>query len=130
MTISNAARRLTLAAALAVPLTALGSTIIGNPLSKVVVVDGTDVYIYSLDLHGCSSDSTSVLVDETLSATEEATVTLPTGDYCAVDVNVRWDIADPIEAVEVTGFDELEVTSGGASVQIEVDAGTETAELL
>lgn len=122
--------RLALALALSLmPAVTLGSTIIGNPNSRVVLVDGDNVYVHSVVAYKCTTGSQTIPVDATLDLDDEATLTFNAATYCDVVVRVRWTPEDPIVPVAVTGFDNLVVSSSGAAFEIELDATYETASL-
>ena len=125
-------KNLTLALALtATPVATLGSTVVGNPSTGIVLADGSDVYVHSVTTVECGTNAQDTFtIDDTLDQWESAPLQLDEVDYCSVTVNVRWTSAGQLEAVDVTGFDVLSASSAGAAVEIELDETAGTALLV
>lgn len=111
------------------PALAVGSTIIGNPNTSVVLVDGDDVYVHSIVAYECVSGSQTIPIDLTLDEWDTEPFTLDLATYCDVVVRVKWTPSSSLEPVAVGGFDELEISSSGGTVAIELDASTQKATL-
>jgi hypothetical protein len=103
------------------PLAATASTIVGNPNSSVVVVDGAGVYVHSVKAYRCSSGYQLIPVDDTLDQWDAANITFDEADYCDVVVRLRWSPGGALEPVAVGGFDVLSIDSSGGAFAIELD---------
>jgi len=113
-------KKLLLSAVALLPVTALASTIFGNPNAGVLVVDGADVYVHSVKAYKCTSGFQVINVGETLDQWESASITFDAGSYCDVVVRLRWSPGDELEPVAVGGFDTLSISGSGSAFDIEL----------
>lgn len=109
--------------------TAGASTIIGNPTTKVVVVDGSDVYVHSIIAHKCSSGLETISIGATLDQWEHVELDIPEGEYCTVVALIRRTPQESVDAYVVGGFDELSIEASASAFSVEFDAAAETATL-
>ncbi len=117
---------LTVALAL-VPLATLASTMIGNPSTSVVLVDGDGVYVQKVTAYRCTTGSQIIPVDATLDEWEEAEIEFTSADFCDVIVKVRWTPTEELTSVAVNGYDTLSIDSEGAAFTIDLDETARTA---
>jgi len=109
---------------------ALGSTILGNPNSGIVLVDGGDTYVHSIVAYRCSSGSQTISVKTVLTSEDkEALFTFDQDRFCSMDVNVKWTPGGSLQTLPVGGFTQLDIQTGAATVAIDLDASTQTATL-
>lgn len=123
-------KRLAAAAALFLaPTLAVASTIVGNPTSSVLIVDGSDVYVHSVIAYKCTSGVETISVGATLDQWESADLDVPVGSYCTVVALIRKTPQASVEPYVVGGFDELSISTSAPEVTVEFDASTGTATL-
>lgn len=109
---------------------AIASVVIGNPTTVIEVVSGSDVAVDSLELFACrGSSSTVVVVNTTLDQGETASVVLPAGSWCDVEVTLRWSPLAALGTIPVTGFTRLDILASGATRTIELDEPSGSAQL-
>lgn len=115
--------------ALALPLAAFGSTLIGNPVANVVLVDGNGVYVHSIVGYKCAGGSTTLPIGATFDELDVDTVTFDEAEYCDVVVRLKWTPTSSLEPVTVTGFTTLDLIASGSVLDIELDQSAETASI-
>lgn len=118
-----------IAALFLLPLTAAASTVVGNPNSGILVIDGADVYVHSVKAYRCSGGSQVIDVNTTLDQWESANLTLQEANYCDVVVRLRWSPGGSLEPVAVGGFDLLTISTSGSAFDIELDESTGKATI-
>lgn len=108
------------------------STILGNPAPSIILIDDATVFVDDVIAIDCAtSTQTTIVVDETLEELESTQVSLTADeDYCGLEIVLRWAPADPLVTVPVDGFDVFSTSNASPAVEIELDAGLETATLV
>lgn len=110
-----------LAALVVLPLSAIASTVVGNPNAGITVVDGAGVYVHSVKAYRCTSGFQVLAVDETLDQWDSAGLVFEAGNYCDVVVRLRWSPGLALEPVSVVGFDVLSIVGTGGAFEVELD---------
>lgn len=106
------------------------STVIGNPNSGVIVVDGDDIYVHSIKAYPCAGGEDTIAIGVTLDELEDVAFQFDADAYCDVVVRLKWTPSSSLEPVAVTGFTELDISASGAPVEIELDKSAATAVLV
>ncbi|MCB9674834.1 MAG: hypothetical protein H6737_06940 [Alphaproteobacteria bacterium] len=114
---------------LLLPLSAWGSTVLGNPNAIVESIQGDDIYVDTLEGKWCAGSGHTLTLQKTIDEGQHFGVTLQETDYCLLVLSLRWTPSSPLEEVEVTGFDILDISASADEFVIELDATNETATL-
>lgn len=121
-----------LVASLLLPALATASTVFGNPVTTVVLIDDAEVYVDRIVAVECTTTVEDTFdIDATLEQWDAAQYTLDVDDdYCDLFVFVRWTPSGPLEEVPVGGFDTLTVQANAQAVEVELDAAARSAVLV
>lgn len=124
-------KKLSIAALLlSLPVTALASTILGNPNSSVVLTTSKAVYVADLVAYSCTAGSQTISFESVFHEDDTEPFTFDVDEYCSMDLEVRWTQGGPLQTVAVGGFTSLKVvSSGGTPVSIDIDSTSQTVTL-
>lgn len=125
---SHPARRSLQLVALLLATTAAASTLVGNPLALIALDSGSAVDVGDVRAYTCPGYQ-DFPVDDVLTVGEPLTVTLGTGTWCALALQVEWAGTSGWDLVPVDGFDTFQTVSTGSQRTIVLDPTTKTATL-